>query len=230
MEQDFNNFAEDYRQIHTANVQSVSGVDSYYFAAYKVKELLSFEKNTRLHMLDLGCGDGATALFMQHYLPYIQVTGIDVSSKSIEVARRRNLANAVFSSFDGTNIPFSESSFDIVFIAGVLHHVNNRTQQRLLGEIFRVLKPGGRLYLFEHNPLNPFTRYLVHTCVFDEGVTLLRSNCCKRLVKGAGLEVLEKRFTVFFPRKYFFRKLLWFEKYLRKIPFGGQYYIRAIKP
>lgn len=230
MEQDFNNFAEEYRQIHTANVQAVSGVDSYYFAEYKVKELLPFETNARLHLLDLGCGDGATAFFMQRYLPLIQITGIDVSDKSIEVAKRRGLTNVVFSSFNGTAIPFAESSFDIVFIAGVLHHISSSTQQQLMGEIFRVLKPCGRLYVFEHNPLNPFTRYLVRTCSFDEGVTLLKSNTCNRLIKGAGLAVLEKRFTIFFPRKYFFLKLLWLEKYLRKLPFGGQYYIRAVKP
>jgi hypothetical protein len=45
MEQDFNNFAKDYRQIHTENVQGISGADSYYFAEYKVKELSRFEKN-----------------------------------------------------------------------------------------------------------------------------------------------------------------------------------------
>ena len=39
-------------------------------------------------------------------------------------------------------------------------------------EINRVLKLGGRLYFFEHNPWNPFTRFLVRTCPFDKNAQL----------------------------------------------------------
>ena len=116
MEQDFNNFAEEYRQIHTANVQAISGVDSYYFAAYKVNELLQFEENTPAQMLDLGCGDGATEIFLQQHLPEIEVKAIDVSYKSIEMAELKKLSNSSFRVFDGNTIPFENSSFDIVFI------------------------------------------------------------------------------------------------------------------
>lgn len=230
MEQDFNNFAEEYRQIHTQNVQGVSGVDSYYFAEYKVKELQQFEANVPLQMLDLGCGDGATEIFLQQYFPLINVQAIDVSAKSIEMAVKRKLQNASFNVFDGNEIPFTESSFDIVFVAGVLHHVHPQKQKKLLSEIFRVLKKGGRLYLFEHNPLNPFTKYLVRTCEFDKGVTLLTSNKSQILISEAGLLVLAKRFTIFFPRNNFFKPFLTLEKYFRFIPFGGQYYICAVKP
>lgn len=230
MEQDFNNFAKDYRQIHTENVQGISGADSYYFAEYKVKELSRFEKNTPLKLLDLGCGDGATEFFLQQYLPAIEVNAIDVSDRSIEVAVQRNLQNSSFELYDGSEIPFGDNIFDIVFVAGVLHHVSFDKQKQLLSEISRVLKTGGRLYLFEHNPLNPFTKYLVRTCVFDEGVTLLKSKETKKLVTEAGLQIAARNFTIFFPRKNFFKPFLKLEKYLYSVPFGGQYYIRAIKP
>lgn len=229
MEQDFDNYADDYRHIHTANVKSISGADSYYFAEYKVKELLRYEMNTSARMLDIGCGDGATEVFLHKYLPAIEVVGIDVSSKSIEVAAKRNLQNASFALYDGDTIPVDDNSFDIVFMAGVLHHVSSGKQQRLMREIFRVLKTGGRLYLFEHNPLNPLTKYLVRTCIFDEGVVLLKGSESRKLVNDAGFKAAAITFTIFFPQKKIFKPFFKFEKYLQKIPFGGQYYIRAIK-
>jgi ubiquinone/menaquinone biosynthesis C-methylase UbiE len=230
MEQDFDRFAENYRQIHTVNVKGIAGVDSYYFAEYKIKELLQFEKNSNSVFLDLGCGDGATEFFLQQYFPKIKVHAIDVSAKSIEMAESRRLNNSTFRVFDGSKIPFSESKFDIVFVAGVLHHVSPVTQKLLLTEINRVLKPGGRLYVFEHNPLNPFTRYLVMTCEFDKGVKLLSGSYCRSLLVKTGFAVKEFKYTIFFPRKRMFNSLIKFEKYLSKIPFGGQYYFRAVKP
>ncbi|RYF80104.1 MAG: class I SAM-dependent methyltransferase, partial [Chitinophagaceae bacterium] len=158
---DFDEFAMDYRAIHTANVQ-LSGADSFYFAEMKVKMLKAFESATSLHVLDLGCGDGTTEVFMQQYFPSWLLKGIDVSAKSIESARNKALPSATFQWYDGTAIPAEENSMDIVFVAGVLHHVNYDLHLTILNEIKRVLKPGGRLYLFEHNPLNPVTKHLVN--------------------------------------------------------------------
>lgn len=59
---DFDPYANSYREEHTKNVMQVSGVDSDYFSEYKVKEIQQFEQNTReMRILDLGCGDGNSA-------------------------------------------------------------------------------------------------------------------------------------------------------------------------
>lgn len=229
MKPDFDQFATDYRQTHTGNIKKIAGVDSYYFAKQKVVELQRFEINSERDVLDLGCGDGATALYMSELFPAFSIKGIDVSGESIVVAQRRAVLNAHFSQYDGNKIPYSENSFDIVFIAGVLHHVKEEKQFALLAEIARVLKPGGRLYLFEHNPYNPFTKYLVNTCVFDKGVKLLSSSKSQGLIRRSGLEIKDKRYTIFFPRGRFFKWLHKLEPMLSNIPIGGQYYFRAIK-
>ncbi len=229
MEQDFNNFAEEYREVHTANVQTISGADSYYFAEYKVKELLRFEEDIPAQLLDVGCGDGATEFFLQQYLPKIEVMAIDVSQKSIEIARSRKLPNVFFNLFDGSTIPFPGNSFDIVFVAGVLHHISPQNQKNIILEIYRVLKPKGRVYIFEHNPLNPFTRYLVKMCVFDKGVKLLYPATCKKILIQAGFSNISRSFTLFFPRKKIFKWFLKIENRLKHFPFGGQYYFLAKK-
>ena len=225
---DFDQFADDYRLIHTKNIQ-LAGVDSFYFAEMKVRLLQVVEKNTELKVLDIGCGDGATEFFMQQYFPNWKIKGIDVSEKSIKVAEERNLKNAEFSLYDGTTILFPYQSFDIIFIAGVLHHVDFSLHQTMVKEIYRVLKDKGRLYLYEHNPLNPITRYLVKTCIFDADAKLLKNQYATKLLQQNNLKIISKQFIIFFPRKGFFKHFIFLEKYLQWLPLGGQYFISASK-
>jgi SAM-dependent methyltransferase len=225
---DFDEFAEDYRNIHTQNVK-LSGADSFYFAEMKVRLLKDFETNQSFKVLDIGCGDGAAELFMQQYFAAWKVDGIDVSERSIKAAIKRNLSNALFEAYDGKHIPFENGSYDLVFMAGVLHHIAFHLHEGLIKEISRVLKKDGRLYLYEHNPLNPLTKYLVKTCVFDKNAKLLGDHYTCTLLGKNKLEVKNKNFIIFFPRKGFFSKLIFLEKYLQWLPLGGQYFIRAVK-
>ena len=224
----FDEFASDYREVHTKNIR-ISGADSNYFAEMKVKWILDHEKNTSLNILDLGCGDGATALYFQQHFPKWKVTGIDVSDKSIQQAKEKALSNAEFRVYDGEHIPYENGTFDLVFVAGVFHHVAFEYHAQLAAEIKRVMKGGARLYFFEHNPINPLTRYLVNTCVFDKDAKLLKSNYAVNMLKKAGFDAIKKRFLVFFPRKGWLSKLIFLEKKLENIPFGGQYVLTAVK-
>jgi len=225
---DFDEFADSYRDIHSENIK-LSGADSLYFAEMKVRLLQPFENNESIKVLDIGCGDGATELFMQRYFSNWNVDGVDISEKSIIEAKKRGLSNAIFSVYNGTRVPVQDECFDIVFVAGVLHHVEYKFHSAIVKEIFRILKKGGRLYIFEHNPLNPLTRHLVNTCVFDKDARLLKSNYTSSLILESGLKLKKKHFIIFFPRKGILTKLIFLEKYLQWLPLGGQYFIRAAK-
>ena len=225
---DFDGFADEYRVIHTQNLK-LSGADSFYFAEMKVRLLQSLETDKPLKVLDVGCGDGTTEQFIQQYFPQWKTEGIDISANSIEVATKRNLIGANFAVYDGCNVPFADECFDLVFIAGVLHHVDFTLHQALMKEINRTLKKGGRLVLFEHNPLNPLTRYLVKTCVFDLQAKLLQHFYTSKLLIQNNLLIKQKKFIIFFPRKGLLSKLIFLEKYLYWLPLGGQYFIRAEK-
>lgn len=225
---DFDAYANDYRSIHSDNLK-LSGADSFYFAEHKVKQLMQYESNTTIRMLDVGCGDGAIELFIERLLPHWQVEGIDISEKSIARAKEKQLHKAHFSLYNGREIPFEDNSFDVVFIAAVLHHIDFSLHAGLLKEILRVLKPGGRLYLFEHNPLNPVTRYLVNTCAFDKDAKLLGYRYTRNILETAAFRQIEKRFILFFPRSGLFAKMVKLENKLAWLPLGGQYMYRAIK-
>lgn len=225
---DFDAYAKNYRSIHSQNIK-LSGADSFYFAEMRVKMLQAYEANESLKVLDLGCGDGVAEIFVQQYFSNWKVEGIDVSKESIEMAKQQRLTNSNFAVYDGIHIPFADESFEVIFVAGVLHHVEFSLHEAMLQEMRRVLKKGGRLIIYEHNPLNPFTRYLVKTCVFDEDAKLLRAGYLARLLKKKQFTISHKIYFIFIPPKGFFKKLIVFEKYLSWLPIGGKYFIRAVK-
>jgi ubiquinone/menaquinone biosynthesis C-methylase UbiE len=224
----FDEFAKDYRRLHNDNLK-ITGADSFYFVEQKVLIIKQNEGDKNLCMLDLGCGDGSTELFVQKHLPGWKVEGIDVSVESIKAANKKNLANAVFQIFNGTEIPFADNSFDVLFVAAVFHHIDFSLHAGLVKEIYRVLKPGGRLYLFEHNPINPFTQYLVKTCDFDKDAKLLGHKYCRRLLTTAGFNNIKIKFILFFPPRGMFLKLNAVANALSWLPLGGQYFSRCIK-
>lgn len=225
---DFDAWAKNYRAIHSQNIQ-LSGADSFYFAEQRITMLQAYEKDAPLQVLDLGCGDGVSELFIQRYFPNWAVDGIDVSKESIDMAKQQQLPNASFSVYDGISIPFADGHFDIVLVAGVLHHVAFHLHNAMIAEMKRVLKKGGRLIIYEHNPLNPLTKYLVRTCVFDQDAKLLRCGYLQRQLEAQQFRISQRIYFIFIPPKGFLKKLIPVEKYLQWLPFGGKYFIRAVK-
>ncbi|MEP6727951.1 MAG: class I SAM-dependent methyltransferase [Bacteroidota bacterium] len=224
----FDDFAADYRHLHNKNMKFLGG-DSYYFAQAKVRHVRDHESETALNILDIGCGDGLTAFCMAALLHGCKITGIDISAESIDIANTKKIPGAVFRTYNGIDFPFAENSFDLLFIAGVLHHVSPVVQARIIEEAHRVLKNGGRIYVFEHNPYNPATRYLVKTCPFDKYAKLIKSGSVISLMKSGQFKNIQSRYTTFFPQNNFFSAFHNVEKKLSWCPFGAQFYVRAIK-
>jgi len=105
-------------------------------------------KRPRGPILDLGCGVGRHLVFFAA-LGY-DVTGIDVSPQALEASAawlaREGLAAALeVASVD--SIPLPDAHFDAVISHGVLDHVTLAEAHAALGEVRRVLRPGGLLHL-----------------------------------------------------------------------------------
>ena len=219
----FDQFATDYRQIHNQNIK-LSGADSLYFSEFKVRWLRKyFGKNEPKDILDLGAGDGTCLKFFSHYFPDSSLKGIDVSELSIEEAEAKKIPNTEVAVYDGLHIPFPDQTFDLILVATVMHHIRFELHPGLMKEALRVLKPGGKIFIVEHNPHNPVTMHMVNTCPFDEDAVLLKPGYSKSLLRETGFKNVKNHFTLFFPRGGFFKPFHFLEPFLEWIPIGGQY-------
>jgi len=225
----FDEFADNYTDILNDNIK-ISGTDSSFFSEYKVAEVSGIESNNTVkNILDLGCGTGNSSAFFSKYFPNSVIHGVDVSEDSIKVAEKRDLKNVHFQAYNGLELPFEDKHFDIVFVAMVFHHIEHHLHAQLLEDVFRVLKPEGRFYNFEHNPYNPLTRKAVNECAFDEDAVLLYPKYAKKITKTAGFQSVELNYTIFVPRFPVLKKLAFIENYLKWLPLGAQYYTKAVK-
>jgi len=97
-------------------------------------------------VLDVGCGTGRLSAALSPEVAGI--VGVDVSSRMIDVARRRaaNLANAQFTVVDGWALPFADRSFDLVLAVDSMPYIvglGAKLVDRNFHEASRVLRPGG---------------------------------------------------------------------------------------
>jgi ubiquinone/menaquinone biosynthesis C-methylase UbiE len=229
-EVEFDKFADEYRTLHAANIK-LSGETPEYFAEYKIADIAAELKRdnaaTPGKVLDFGAGVGYSVPFFARHLPTARVTCLDVSQKSLEIGASKHGAVAEFKHFDGMKIPCADGTFDVALASCVFHHIPHDEHVALLAEIRRVLTPRGWLFVFEHNPLNPLTRYVVNTCVFDEHAELVRAPTMRRRVRDAGFGAAKVNYRIFFPHAL--RGLRPLEAHLTWLPLGAQYYVAARK-
>jgi SAM-dependent methyltransferase len=95
-------------------------------------------------LLDVGCGTGAhTSVFAEHDW---SVVGVDISADQLRFARERGVEVI---QADATDLPFAAGDFDAV--VSIWTHTDVEGFSRLLGEVVRVLRPGGRfVYVGAH--------------------------------------------------------------------------------
>jgi ubiquinone/menaquinone biosynthesis C-methylase UbiE len=104
-----------------------------------------------MSVLEVGCGPGYYSRRLARLYPALRTIGIDRSSRLIAEARRlassAALANCHFQEGDAESLSGCTESVDAVISSRLLLVVTNR--EPVISEIFRVLKPGGRLFLTE---------------------------------------------------------------------------------
>lgn len=237
MEQaEFDKFADEYRTLHASNIK-LSGESPEFFAEYKIKDVvrelqLDAKKNNLVlpdqpAILDFGAGTGASIPYFRKYFIGARITCLDVSKKSLQIGDERFSTQAEFRHFDGKEIPFEDNTFDIAFAACVFHHIDHSEHLAHLSELHRILKHGGSLFIFEHNPYNPLTLHAVNTCPFDENAVLIRPSSMKRHFRTTGFPNPLIRYRIFFPA--ILRSLRTLELKMTWLLLGAQYYVWAKK-
>lgn len=225
---EFDRYADQYTVLHRASIHA-SGEEPSYFSRYKAQYMADAVGAERaalpLAVLDFGCGVGNSIPHLREAFPNARLCGVDPSGESIRVAERAHADTATFRASDGQRIAYADQSFDLIQVACVLHHIVPMERSHWMREIRRVLKPGGSVFAFEHNLLNPLTLKAVSDCPFDEDAILLPRRELVGLARSAGFPDVRARYIVFFPAAMAFMRPL--EPFLGRIPFGAQYVVRA---
>ena len=122
------------------------------------KKFYEFDGFKGKKILDVGCGTGRNLRVYARNGAI--VTGIDISDKSIEIAKENFKVSKLHGDLlicDACFLPFNDESFDMVSSIGVLHHIPD--VEKAVSEIYRVLKKDGRLKVLLYNK-NSFLGFL----------------------------------------------------------------------
>ena len=110
-----------------------------------VKEFLDyFIENVNGKVLDAGCGHGRDAKYLSEH--GLEVTGIDLSEKLLEIARN-NAPKALFYNEDMMNSSFKDNSYDGLWACGSFLHIPGEHSKQTLNEFCRVLKKNGLMFI-----------------------------------------------------------------------------------
>ncbi len=142
-------------------------------------------------VLEIGCGTGNLTIMAKHAHPHLEVIGCDPDPRALDRARRKT--NAVrFEQGYAERLPYADGDFDRVLSSMMWHHIADDAKPTAAQEIFRVLRPGGSLYLVD----------LGGDSAHRHGLTarLIRRNhhaaanlgdAIPRLLRGAGFDCAE---------------------------------------
>lgn len=212
---------------------------------YEFEKFLNFlDLPIGSRVIELGAGYGRFVLPLAK-LGY-KVTAVDISEKLLQLIKKRarkfgidkNL-NYVNSNFEK---PVFESHFDGAFCISTFHLLSDKEEERIkiLSNLVKSVKSGGRVLVIEPNPLNPFYYpfYLFSkeaSWAVEKNFTKSSEGHLRTIFRKFGLKTIEVRYVGFLPLRFIdiFPKISYFYDLIGIFPllkkFSGFIYIRGIK-
>ena len=152
--------------------------------------------NDQQHLLEVGCGVGATAVYLAKEVG-CNVTGIDISERMIQRAKERARDDKVehlthFRTGDMDQLPFPENSFDVVYCESVLAF--SQDKPTAVSEMRRVLRPGGYIGINEsvwlHEPTEEWITWFAQDAAANAAT--LSAEAYGHLLEAAGLNIISQ--------------------------------------
>jgi len=103
------------------------------------------------HVLEIGCGTGNLTIRVKRAYPSVEVIGSDPDPLALKRAQRKAapLSGIRFERGYAQELPYADGRFDRVLSSMMLHHLDEDAKTAAAAEIFRVLRPGGRLHVVD---------------------------------------------------------------------------------
>ncbi len=145
-------------------------------------------------VLDAGCGSGSLTIEVKRKFPNSVLSAVDADSRILEIAKKKAVTmqqEILFRKSFLQEMPFEDYSFDVVYSSLVFHHLNSDTKMRAMKEIYRVLKPKGKLVLIDFGQATgkilPILSWF--TLLFEEGEDNYKGNIPKMLLAAGFTQV-----------------------------------------
>jgi ubiquinone/menaquinone biosynthesis C-methylase UbiE len=142
-------------------------------------------------VLDVGCGTGYfTLMLAEAVAPGGTALGIDPSPEVIARARRSTRQpSCTFAEGIAEALDTEDESYDVVVSSLVLHHLPETLRPRAIGEMYRVLRPGGRLLVADIRPPTTRTgRLMLKGHVISPAMRSNPVHLLEPLVRAAGFQ------------------------------------------
>lgn len=221
---DFDDYSHTYKKTLRNSLKAFKK-DDQFFDMVKIDNLSNYviKNKESSDILDYGCGIGKLTGLLANKYQHSQIVGYDISKRSIKLAEKQNLGYQ--------NISFChefppDCLYNFIVVANVFHHIHPRQHIHTLNILKSKLKSNGEIIVFEHNPFNPLTLYIVNNCPFDADAKLISLNRFIKLADQCQLRVKLKKYILFFPwQADFLQKIEW---HIKPVPLGAQYMVTFV--
>lgn len=227
---EFDAYADGYAAGMENPLKKIVGKNPNEFLIPKIQiltELIECQRSTP-RVLDFGCGTGEMLALLALAKPEWTLFGADISQQMINEAEKRHLIlkqNATLlyieQALDGNN------KYDMIYASCVFHHIAPKDWVKTLRVIANCLEKDGLFVMFEHNPWNPITKWVVNHTEIDKNANLFSALTAGSIIREAGMYIEKTRHFMHLPPSMALAGFV--DRLFGVLPLGGQYVCVAKK-
>lgn len=112
-------------------------------------------------VFDIGCGSGQFALLIAAFSNVKRIGGVEIDERLVNNAKKllspyAGKIQTDFTAYDGSALPASIGTYDLIFMVDVLHHIPKAAQEGFLKKVYALMKPGALFVLKDIDASSPF--------------------------------------------------------------------------